>query len=58
MGADGATRIFDRGELEKTLPPAKMASGKVSAFTAEKLLRFWKAHRHSNLWKNGLSGIS
>lgn len=36
MGADGATRIFDRGELEKTLPPAKMASGKVSAFTAEK----------------------
>lgn len=58
MDADGATRVFDRGELEKTLPPAKMPSGKVSAFTAEKLLRFWKAHRHSNLWKNGLSGIS
>ena len=36
MGADGATRVFDRGELEKTLPPAKMPSGKVSAFTAEK----------------------
>ena len=36
MGVDGATRVFDRGELEKTLPPAKMPSGKVSAFTAEK----------------------
>lgn len=36
MDADGATRVFDRGELEKTLPPAKMPSGKVSAFTAEK----------------------
>lgn len=58
MGADGATRIFDRGELEKTLPPAKWLQGRYLPLLRKKLLRFWKAHRHSNLWKNGLSGIS
>ena len=58
MDADGATRVFDRGELEKTLPPAKMPSGKVSAFTAEKAPEILEGAPTPNLWKNGLSGIS
>lgn len=58
MGADGATRVFDRGELEKRCRLLKCLQGRYLPLPRKKLLRFWKAHRHSNLWKNGLSGIS
>lgn len=36
MDADGATRVFDRDELEKTLPPIKASGRRAAAFSAEK----------------------
>lgn len=36
MDTDGTTRVFEREELEKTLPPVKMPSGRMAGFATEK----------------------